>query len=227
MLLKPLLVIAFIMVLSNPVYNVDNAHANYTMTLSATGEGISISGEIRVDIAVSQAGVAAVAVDMGDIPDPGWTDEITAEELAIFILSKADIAAMATNINGEAIALRDGGKETDMTKHYYGANIITGSSEQAADSMTLKWNEATGIILSLHAEMEEGGENIVIDIDYQSSDVDIYSDQSTIEKGWNQFVQFVVTPLGIIVMIAVAVAIIVLCVAFKVPKKVKRAVRRH
>ena len=32
MYIKPFLVIALISVLSNPVYNVDNAHVNYTMT---------------------------------------------------------------------------------------------------------------------------------------------------------------------------------------------------
>lgn len=225
--IKPLLVIAFIGLLSNPAYLIDNAHANYTMTISVTGEPINISGEIRVDIDISEAGIPAVAVDMQDIPNAEWTDDITPEEMAIFILSKADIAAMATSINGETIALRDGGKETDMTKKYYGASLIIGDSAQAGDSMTLKWNEATGIILDMHAEINEEGENVVIDVEYQSSDVDIYSDLSTFEKGWNEFLMFCATPLGIICLIAIAAAIIVFCIAFKVPKKVKRAIKKH
>jgi len=225
-MLKPLLVIAFIMVLSNPVYNVDAAHVNYTMALSATGEPLGLSYDISSDIDISQAGVCVVDVDTGDIP-LDWTDDVSDAERPIFILSKAEIAAMSVTINGETIALQQGGKEMDVTKRYYGATLLVGSSAQAGDSMTLEWNAATGIVLSIHAEMEEGGENIVIDVEYQSSDVDIYSDQSTIEKGWNQFVLFAMTPLGIIIMIAVAIAVIVLCVVFRVPKKVKRAVRRH
>ena len=92
--------------------------------------------------------------------------------------------------------------------------------------MSLKWNKATGIILGLHAEMEEGGENFVIDVDYTSSDVDIYADQSAAEKGWNQAVTFLATPLGIIIIAALVVIIIVLCIKLKVPKKIKRAVKR-
>jgi hypothetical protein len=225
--IKPLVVMTFIMLLSNPAYLVDNAHVNYIMTISATGEPVSISGEIRLDIAISEAGVAALVLDMQDFPAPDWTDNIEESEIGFFILSKADIASMTTTIYGETIALQNGGKVLDVTKRYYGANTYTGESGQAGDVMTLTWNTATGIILDMHAEMEDGGVNIVVDVEYQSSDVDIYSDLTPIEKGWNQFVSFAMTPLGIFLIVAIAAIIIVLCIAFKVPKKVKRAVRRH
>jgi hypothetical protein len=225
--MKPLLAIALISVLAiNPLYNVDNARVNYTMTLSATGEQISISGVISIDIAVSEAGVATVDVDMGVIPAE-WTFEISAEELPTFILSKAEIAALSASINGETIALREGGKETDVMKHYYGASLLLGESDQSGDTMSLKWNKATGIVLSLHAESEVEGENIVVDVEYISSDVDIYSDLNLAEKMWNQMAMFFMTPWGIVLIIAIAAIAIVLVIKFRVLKKVKRVIHRR
>lgn len=140
----------------------------------------------------------------------------------MFILSKANIATMTVNIDGETIALLDIGKENDIASSYYGANIVFGSVSRT-DTLVLKWNVATGILLNLHAEWMINVTNIVLDVDYISSDVNIYSDQSVFEQFENNFIKFITSTTGIIIIVVAVIAAIIIVMAIYHAKKNKNS----
>jgi hypothetical protein len=227
MISKAIVAIALISVLSNPVFNIDSAAITYKMTLSAASFPLSLSYTVYDRITISPGGVATIVTDTGDIPID-WVTDITEDVRPMFILTTAEIAAKSCMIDGDTFTMTEG-KETGFVP-YYGASILISDDVQNGDFGSIKWNEATGILLSMHAEQDVEGELVNIDVEYVSSDVDIYSDQSALEKGWNQFITSLMTPLGVVLLaaiVAIVAVAVVLCVALKVPKKVKRAVRRH
>lgn len=215
------IIILAIVIFSNTSYNIDRANVYYKFRVSATGYPLSLSYDISSHIYVSQAGVAVVDVNMGDIPVE-WTDVIDENEIGVFILSKANIATMTVNIDGETIALLDIGKENDIASSYYGANIVFGSVSRT-DTLVLKWNVATGILLNLHAEWMINVTNIVLDVDYISSDVNIYSDQSVFEQFENNFIKFITSTTGIIIIVVAVIAAIIIVMAIYHAKKNKNS----
>jgi len=62
------IIILAIVIFSNTSYNIDRANVYYKFRVSATGYPLSLSYDISSHIYVSQAGVAVVDVNMGDIP---------------------------------------------------------------------------------------------------------------------------------------------------------------
>lgn len=186
----------------NPVYPIDGARVTYTMTVTATGNPLSVSYTISDDITISPAGVAVVDVDTGDIPID-WTDNISDEERSLFILTSAEIAAKAAVVNGAPMVMVEG-KATGLVP-YFGASILT-STDAQGDYRSVIWSKATGIVLAIHAETDFDGTNAVLDVVYQSSNVNIYSDLNAFEQAWNTMVAFFTTTTGIIVLVAIIAA---------------------
>ena len=189
-MIKILFVLATISLLSNPIYNIDSANIQYKLSISATGFPLSFSYEIGVDIDISQAGSINIDLDLGNMP-ANWSDDIPAELSSLFILTTAEINDKSVEIDGETIALT-AGKEQNLMTRYYGANILFYQSTDAGMFSSAKWNTATGIILSLHIEMTDpySEMTINIDVEYQSGDINIYSDQNALEQFGNQTLAF-------------------------------------
>ena len=227
---KILFLLAFVSLLAinpaavNPTYAIDGAHVSYMMTATVTGYPASISYVVSDDIAISQAGVAVITIDTGAIPID-WTTFISADERSLFILTTAEIAARAAVVNSIPMTMV-AGKATGLVP-YYGASILT-STAASDDYRSVVWSATTGVLLAIHAETDFGGVNAVLDIVYQSSNVNIYSDLSTIEQWWYTMAGFFTTTTGIIVLVAIiAAAIVITIVSVYMATKTKHRVHHR
>jgi hypothetical protein len=198
------------------------------MTVNVSGDPLSVSYAIYSDITISPGGVATVVIDSGDLPFD-WLDDITPETRPMFILTSAEMASRSVTIDGTPMAMV-AGKETDLSP-YYGANYLISYDVPNGESGFVVWSAATGIALRLHVEYVDGGDVFTIDVEYQSSDVDIYADQDALEQLGNKLVLFFTSTAGIVVLvviIAALVAIALVSAARKGGKKGgKKGGRKH